>query len=162
HLRLVTLAQCRGARPSGSAARIPWLDSCVQSGFSTSRILGPSECALVVVDTTCFGATSEKIRRVVEKAAAKSVPIALVRSHTKLDCLGIEYGRLGSIVVATAGEGLPRERIAWAKRLAAEVRDSVRLFGLAPIPVHFPPFAGGPEYRHCMVARVGSIIRNTR
>ena len=154
-----------GRRGSGAGVphpRILWLDSCVRSGFFTFPDSTLPAFDLIVVDTTCFGQDSGKIQRVMRYALAAGVPVALVRSHAKLDCLGIEYGRLGSIVIATGNDGFPAERTAWAKRLAVHVRDAVRLFGLAPIPVHFAPFAGGPEYRQCNVARISSIIRNTR
>ena len=156
----------RGRRASDGAiapaARVLWLDSSAQSEFLAFDASSVRGCDLVVVDTTCLGATSAKIRRVVAEAVGAGIPIVLVRSHTKLDCLGIEYGRLGSIVVATGREDFPSGRTAWARRLAAHARDAVRLFGWAPIPVHFPPFACGSEYQACNIARVSSIILNTR
>ena len=45
----------------------------------------------------------------------------------------------------------------------SELREQfVRLFGAAPIPVHFPPFGGTHEYRPCSAERTASIIRSTR
>jgi hypothetical protein len=161
-LRIVTRGRAGSRSGDGASPRILWLDSCVRSAFFTSAATTLSPFDLIVVDTTCFGQGSGKIGHVVKRALAAGVPIALVRSHAKLDCLGIEYGRLGSIVIATGKDRFPAEPTAWAKRLAAHARDAVRLFGLAPIPVHFPPFAGGAEYRECNVARISSIIRNTR
>jgi len=161
-LRLVAPRRLGSDRAITPAARILWLDSSVQSGFFGFQASTLRRCDLIVVDTTCLGATSGKIRRIAGEAIAAGIPTAFVRSHTKLDCLGIEYGRLGSIVVATGKGDFPVGRTAWAKRLAVHVRDAVRLFGWAPIPVHFPPFACGSEYRACSVARVGSIVRNTR
>ncbi len=149
-----------GAR--GECPRILWLDSCVRTAFFPAEPSGLDACELIVFDTTCFDAGSGRIRRVVDRARAAGVPIALVRSHAKLDCLGIEYGRLGSIVIVADNRSLSTERIAGAKRLAARARDAIRLYGLAPIPVHFPPFAGAPGYRECSAARIGSIIRATR
>ncbi len=161
-LRVVTLSRRVSGAGVGPHPRMLWLDSCVRSGFFTFADSTLPAFDFIVIDTTCFGQDSGKIRRVVRHALAAGVPVALVRSHAKLDCLGIEYGRLGSIVIATGNDGFPVERTAWAKRLAAHARDAVRLFGLAPIPAHFAPFAGGPEYRQCNVARISSIIHNTR
>lgn len=161
-LRIVASRRRRSDGAHAPRPRVLWLDSCVRAAFFGSGASALSSCALVVVDTTCFGPGSGKIRRVVERAQAAGVPIALVRSHAKLDCLGIEYGRLGSIVIVTDKNSLSAERIGRAKRLAAHARDAVRLYGLAPIPVHFPPFAGSTEYRECNAARIASIIRNTR
>ena len=161
-LRLVTPRRRERSFPTDAAARILWLDSCVRSRFMIAEPSSLRRWDLIVVDSTCFGATSGKIRHVIDAASAAGIPTVVVRSHTKLDCLGIEYGRLGSIVVTTGGNDRFGESNAWAKQLAAHARDAVRLFGLAPIPVHFPPFIGSTEYRDCSVARVSSIIRNTR
>jgi len=161
-VRLIAPSRRAIAGPREPTPRILWLDSSVQSEFFAPFASSPISADLVVVDTTCFAQDSGRIRRAIREASAAGIPLALVRSHAKLDCLGIEYGRLGSIVIATSKDGYSAERIAWAKRLAGHARDCVRLFGLAPIPVHFPPFAGGREYRECNVARMSSIIRNTR
>ena len=142
--------------------RVLWLDSSVHAAFFPSEIAALAAFELIVFDTSCFDAGSGKIRRVVDHARSAGVPVALVRSHGKLDCLGIEYGRLGSIALVADRKSLPVERIASAKRLAARAREAVRLYGLAPIPVHFPPFAGTSDYRESTVARVASTIRTTR
>ncbi len=161
--RLRIVAPGRGSDGAqGSCPRILWLDSCVRAAFFPAGDSALAACELVVFDTTCFDAGSGKIRRVVDHARAAGVPIALVRSHAKLDCLGIEYGRLGSIVIVTGRKSLSTQRVAGVNRLAARARDAVRLYGLAPIPVHFPPFAGTSEYRECSAARIGSIVRATR
>jgi hypothetical protein len=117
---------------------------------------------LVVFDTTCFSAGSGRIGRVLRWAQRYDLPVVLVRSHTKLDSLGLEYGRLGSAVFvgARAPEQTPeRERL---RTLAAETRRAVRLFGGAALPAHFSPFVGSSEYRELTDARVASILRNSR
>jgi hypothetical protein len=85
----------------------------------------------------------------------------LVRSHTKLDSLGLE-GRLGSAVfvdcekhVATANQ----ERL---EELATEMRNAVRLFGGAALPAHFPPYVGTEAYRALTDKRAAAILRNSR
>lgn len=118
----------------------------------------PRAAKLVVFDTTCLGQTSGRIRRVLGWARRHDVPVALLRSHAKLDALGIEYGRLGSIVLTWRRRG-PAELM---RDLVRETRDTVRLFGSAAIPAHLPPFVGTPEYRAASVARTATIMRNTR
>jgi hypothetical protein len=85
------------------------------------------------------------------------VPIALVRSHAKLDCFGTEYGRLGSVVLIAPPSA--RSRIG---ALATRVREAVRLFGAAPVLAHFPPFERAPDFQACCVLRTAAIVRSTR
>ena len=113
---------------------------------------------LVVFDTTCFWRDSGRVGRVLRWAHRHDVPVALVRSHAKLDCLGVEYGRLGSLVLAWRRH----PGTVWMKDLVSEARSAIRLLGVAAIPAHFPPFAGGAVYAACSAARTAAIVRNTR
>lgn len=118
----------------------------------------PHSTRLVVLDTTCFGQTSGRIRRVLAWARRHDAPVALLRSHAKLDALGIEYGRLGSIVLTWRRRG----PAGFMRDLVREVRDTVRLLGSAAIPAHLPPFVGTPAYRAATVSRTATLVRNTR
>jgi hypothetical protein len=117
---------------------------------------------LVVFDTTCFSSGSGRIRRVLSWARRCRLPIILVRSHTKLDSLGIEYGRLGSAVFVNAKEAIESKERELQRILANEMRQAVRLFGDAALPAHFPPFAGNDDYRQLTDRRVAAILRNSR
>ena len=117
---------------------------------------------LAVFDTTCFWRSSTKIGRAVRQAMRMGIPIALVRSHGKLDSVGIEYGRLGSVVLVTPTQDSRAAASRWISVLAPKIQDAVRLFGAAPIPAHFPPFESGEDYQVCSAMRTASIIRNTR
>jgi len=88
--------------------------------------------------------------------------LALVRSHAKLDCLGIEYGRLGSVVIAASLQDILTGRLKWLTGLTRETNESIRLLGAAPIPANFPPFAAGRAFEHCTVQRIAAIIRSNR
>jgi hypothetical protein len=116
---------------------------------------------LIVFDTTCFNLYSGRIRHVVTWARRAKVPIILVRSHTKLDSLGIEYGRLGSAMFLSFPE-VPCVRAARLQEIAHNVRELVRLLGGAALPAHFCPFVGGSEYRQLSVQRSAALLRNGR
>lgn len=108
----------------------------------------------VLFDTSCYAASSGHIRRIAAKTNGACT--LLVRSHTKLDTLGTEYGRLGSVTLLAPQETPATSRI--AKRLS----DAIRLLGVAPIPMHFPPFSDESLFRQLSRDRVAQIIRNTR
>ena len=136
--------------------------SAPASTFETALRLTHPMVDLLIFDTTCFSAASSRIRRVINWAQRWRVPLVMVRSHTKLDSLGAEYGRLGSAVFvdwekrASAAPG-------WKlQSLPAEMRNALRLLGGAALPAHFPPFAGTPAYRQLTDKRMGAILRNTR
>jgi hypothetical protein len=143
-------------------ARVLWLDSSVRRSFSAWLAAITRGVDLAVFDTTCFWRSSTKIGRAVRQAMRMGIPIALVRSHGKLDSLGIEYGRLGSVVLVTPTPDPRAAASRWISALAPKIQDAVRLFGAGPILAHFPPFESGDDYQACSAMRTASIIRNTR
>jgi hypothetical protein len=118
----------------------------------------PRDTAIVAFDTTCFWRTSGRIARVVRWARRHDVPVALYRSHNKLDSLGVEYGRLGSIVLSWRRRSASR----WMGDTVREVRDAIRLLGVAAIPAHLPPFTDEGAYLRASLERTAALIRNAR
>lgn len=155
-VRIVASPRGRGAAPDTTCVLM--VDSASQSGVFGRLARSSRDVALLVVDTTCYDQGSGRIRRIVRWARRRNVPLVLLRSHAKLDCLGIEFGRMGSIVLAWHRD----EAMAWMRDLVAEVRNAIRLIGAAPIPAHFPPFAGTDEYLACTAGRTASMMRNVR
>jgi hypothetical protein len=93
---LAEITNFRGSRP-----RILLLDSCASAGaFEEILKCAQPQLDLIVFDTTCFSSGSGRIARALGWAQSATIPIVLLRSHTKLDSLGVEYGRLGSAVFA--------------------------------------------------------------
>jgi len=151
----------RQNKPGQTGAAVLWLDA-PPFGAKADE-LGPRlrEADLVVFDTTTFAAGSGRIGRFLRWARRARVPAVLVRSHTKLDTLGIEYGRLGSATFVTFPE-VPLRKLARCRRLVREMRDAVRLLGSAALPAHFCPFVGSPRYRELSSRRTASMLRNGR
>ncbi|OPY95725.1 hypothetical protein A5906_07065 [Bradyrhizobium sacchari] len=161
-LRLVTLRPPLddGFAPAGGL-RILLLDSCVSAtAFEAALRCDGSTLDLLIFDTTCFAGRSGRIRRVLRLARRSGIPVVMVRSHTKLDSLGAEYGRLGSAVFMRWSEEGAEHSL--SERLAAETRDAVRLLGGAALPAHFPPFVGTTDYWVLTKRRVAAILRNGR
>ena len=53
----------------------------------------------------------------------------------------------------------------WAENLEEldrEIKRTIRLSGTAPVPLHFPPFAGHPRHAELSAKRITRIIANGR
>jgi hypothetical protein len=163
HLQPVhlTVPATQSVRPA-DRPRILLLDSCATAQAFESALRLAAKLDLVVFDTTCFSSGSGRIGRVLKWARQRKFPVVLARSHTKLDSLGLEYGRLGSAVfvdVKSPAVGRHRDLL---DSLSSEMRKAVRLLGGAALPAHFPPYVGSPMYRTLTDRRVASILRNSR
>jgi hypothetical protein len=146
---------------SAAPPRVLLLDSSAPASVFNAalRALSPA-LDLLVFDTTCFSASSRRIRRVIDQASRCGIPLAMVRSHTKLDSLGAEYGRLGSVAFVDWDNNHPGRSS--FDELPKETKDALRLIGGAALPAHFPPYMGSPSYRKLTNARMAAILRNTR
>ena len=160
--RLLPPEAAAGSPRRGDSIRIALIDSSVRAGFFDFAKMPTDDIDLVIFDTTCFARSSACVVRVVDWAVRAKLPLALVRSHAKLDCLGIEYGRLGSVVIAAALQGILSGRRKWLTGLVRATSEATRLLGAAPIPANFPPFAAGPAFERCTTDRIATIIRNNR
>ncbi|MFK4507667.1 hypothetical protein [Bradyrhizobium daqingense] len=158
-LRLVKLELPLGdALARAGSRKILLLDSCAPAGaFEAALRTDGAGLDLLIFDTTCFAGGSGRIRRVLSWARRRRLPVVMVRSHTKLDSLGAEYGRLGSAVFVGPGEGA-----SICDRLAQDMRDAVRLLGGAALPAHFPPYVGTPAYWSLTRRRIAAILHNGR
>jgi len=152
----------RHLRAAHGVLRVVLIDSSVRSGLVPLHDSMAGNADLVLFDTTCLWRGSAAIRRVFAWALQSGLPLALVRSHAKLDSLGIEYGRLGSVVIAAPLKDVHSGRSRWINKLSEQIHESVRLLGVAPVLAHFPPFAGTEEFERCSIARTAAIIRNNR
>jgi hypothetical protein len=159
--RLRPADKLRMLSPARESARLLWLDCCV-GAMQFRQILDASAAAfdLVLFDTTGLWTGSGRVRRVLHWALEAGVPVILLRSHTKLDSLGVEYGRLGSAVFAGDRDWLLGD--VRLEELAQHAADVLRLFGGVAIPAHFPPFAGSSGYVALNMRRIAATLRNSR
>lgn len=158
-LRMITLSPEGEVSARSASLRMLLLDSSAPaSAFAGGLRSLEAAPDLLIFDTTCFASGSGRIRHVLRRAGALGVPVVMVRSHTKLDSLGAEYGRLGSVTFVDWA----KNRGSRLKELPAETRNAVRLLGGAALPAHFPPYVGTPLYRALTNKRIAAMLRNSR
>jgi hypothetical protein len=165
HARNVTLlpaGKLPALRSDAASLRILWLDCCVAAAqFRQVLSFSARSFDLVLFDTTGLWTGSGRVRRVLNWAFKERVPVILLRSHTKLDSLGVEYGRLGSAVLLGDRAWRLDDRTT-LEDLAQHAAEALRLFGGAAIPAHFPPFVGSRSYVTLNGRRIAAMLRNSR
>ena len=116
-----------------------------------------SQVACVVVDSTCYSAATLDLSELFGRCADHGVPVLIARSQQKLDTLGVEYGRAGSLVLAQPKASRQSERDAQlARTLAAHVRRS----GAQALAGNIFPFDGSPVFVELNELRVRRIQQN--
>jgi hypothetical protein len=92
HLRRVEMdGSADKIGPGRPRARILLIDSCTPAFAFETTIRSARRCFdLIVFDTTCFAGGSGRIGRVLRCARTAMVPVVMVRSHNKLDSLGVD------------------------------------------------------------------------
>ena len=116
-----------------------WLDTSSLSWPTFPERAG--SIRLVVIDTTCVEPDSEHILRWLHESARLRCPLALVRSHMKLDSFGLELGRLGSAVVIA-----PDDNTNEIEELVKELLQARSGFGTGFNLVNLYPWLGNPEF----------------
>ncbi len=106
--------------PRGQSMVVAYLDSSTErpresaARAATERALDAAD--LAIIDTTCWDLSSPRLAQLLERLVSAGKTCILVRSHLKLDCLGIDYARLGSLVLVAPTPDSPAE---------AQVRDTM-------------------------------------
>ena len=114
---------------------------------------------LALFDTTCYSRADRRIEQTVRQLEARGIPVALVRSHLKLDTLGLEAGRIGSVQLHTPAQcGAVQRQVIQA--VAHLVPDVVRLFGIAPSIDRFFIVADEAELLELSTRRAERISEN--
>jgi len=131
-------------------ADVVWIDTL----SSEWPALPESPPRLVVIDTSCVEPDHVSVVEWLRATAELGVPAILVRSHIKLDALGLEVGRLGSAVVV--GEPAPVEEV------TGLLREASSLLGLTfSLPATYP-WLGHPDFIGLARERTEGIRRSTR
>lgn len=107
----------------------------------------------LIVDTTNWSINSEHIQEIINWAESKDVELFLIRSHLKLDCLGAEYGLLGS-VVRIGSQDHPE----WEKFFL----ETLSYAGLLAVQEQLYPFHWDKRFRELSTKRTERIRQNTR
>ncbi len=117
--------------------------------------------AAVVCDTTCWDARGDEVAFAIERCVSAGVPLLLVRSHLKLDCLGLEHGRLGSAVVVLPRPAT-RAQIAFSRALRLRMLDFLAKSGATVGPEGLFPLAHDPDFLRLNARRNALLRRNNQ
>jgi hypothetical protein len=79
---------------------------------------------VLIVDTTCWIHDDPRVSKVIKFALKTKAKLFLCRSHLKLDSMGMEYGRLGSIVWSHVKSETPE-----SLRMNQKLQQLLRLWG---------------------------------
>jgi hypothetical protein len=145
----------------GQRPRVLVVDSlAVADPISYLEGLTPADVDLVVFDTTLYDLASDRNAAVVQAVFALKTPVIAVRSHLKLDFLGTEWGRLGSVV----GLMHPAQTLPLRQRLYRELMDhvdfAIRWVGTGPNPLFLLPYAQDPVFGSLNTERLGHLAAN--
>jgi hypothetical protein len=107
--------------------------------------LEPGSLRLLLLDSTCYDRADPRLLSLARAVERLGVPGVLLRSHQKLDHLGIEHGRLGSMVTLIAPTAAPAAH-ALVRALSDRAATLRRLLGSAPVPAFLLPYAADPGF----------------
>lgn len=107
----------------------------------------------LIVDTTNWNLNSPYIQQIIHWAEKEKTELFLIRSHLKLDCLGAEYGLLGSVVRLAQNE----DKV-WEKFFL----ETLSYAGLLAVHEQVYPFLWDEEFLKLSEARTERIRANTK
>lgn len=116
---------------------------------------------LVMIDTTCYQAGSRLLESRLRQILEAGTPTLLLRSHIKLDCLGMEYGRLGSLVLVVPSS-LGRQKQRFISAYYPVIHESLRFSGGMFTPLNLFPLRVDPRFRCLNQRRIEHIQANNR
>ncbi|MBD2607451.1 hypothetical protein H6G81_23715 [Scytonema hofmannii FACHB-248] len=139
-----------------------YLDSIsAENQFAAFRSTSFSDLLAVILDSTCYEAGSDFIKDLVSKCLTEQVPCILLRSHTKLDSLALEYSRLGSIVFVLPPQ-LKSSSINFIKALIFHITSLIAMTGTNFSPHALFPLAHSKQLKLLNKKRIFWIRYNNR
>lgn len=155
-------AAADAARAEGHERVLWWGDSFSQEDPAPDVAALPgAPIDHVVFDTTCYEASSPRLVTLRDACFAAGTPLTLVRSHVKIDFLGVEWGRLGSLFHLIAPH-FTAERIDQFRQFAWCSSQTLRRIGATAIPLHLNPFLSDPAFQALNRGRVARIVAANR
>lgn len=138
--------------PSNRSSETALLDSSQLEKEPMSYLTG-KKISRLIVDTTNWNINSPNIQKIIDWAEKEKAELFLIRSHLKLDCLGAEYGLLGSVVRLSQTEDK-----AWEKFFL----ETLSYAGLLAVHEQLYPFLWDEEFLKLTEARTERIRANTK
>jgi hypothetical protein len=107
-----------------------WICSAYFKPEDINRLQAFKNVKYLVVDTTCWSMESRELQSILKIFSLSLVFI--IRSHSKLDMGGVEYGSLGSILVLGSKSDDPK--------ILLSLEKTIKLCGLTPSLDDIPPY----------------------
>ena len=135
--------------------RVLWLDF-ISYNPNFHKFLSKNNADVVVIDTTCL-VDKAILKKLVEKVKNQKKLFILVQSHTKLDMLGTEYSKLGSITFL-----LPPKIDKKYLNLISTYNFFLGKFGVKASIKDIPPFWFNTDFNRINNERLYYLQKNTQ
>ncbi len=140
----------------GHSNRILFIDSSTLGKGDWENQMFKKGIRLVVFDTTTYSLSSPRISEVLNLALDHDIPCALLRSHLKLDSLGMEYAGLGSLCLVY------RNSSNLVDFILEKLPNTLCLMGGYATPEHIYPFYLDAEYQRKNNDRLSRVNESNR
>ncbi len=125
---------------------------CFSSLLNILKDIQLKQYDLFIVDTTLY--LYDELKPIIEQLNSYNKPIILVKSHTKLDMLGNEWSKLGSICIINSDNE-------FAKKFMKEVRIALSFIGGFAYLEDLPLFFSNEKFKEVIYDRNKIIKNNT-
>lgn len=139
---------------------IIYIDSIQPQFFRTvSDLQVESEIIAIIVDTTCLD--YQQSYKIISTFCKKNISCIVVRSHTKLDMLGTEYSKLGSVTYYIPFR-IEHEKKIMVKNILKRNMDMLGMFGIWASPKDIPPFWNMSALNRLCSQRISALVKSNK